>query len=226
MGQWVTRLLEEEFAGQARLTASVGKGDAVEALFDCQVVIDFSTPDAARASAQAALKAGKTKSVWIIGSTGWTSAQLETLEALARVTPVLMASNFSTGVLALSEILKQAAPLLLKLGYTPVLVDTHHRHKRDTPSGTALTLQKVIAPDSPASVQTQSVRAGEIIGDHEITFYGPGDHLTLGHFAQDRSVFARGALEAALWLVEARKSGRKLDGEILGMDSFFRDRIS
>ena len=224
MGQWVTRLLEEEFSGRARLTASIGKGDSLDPLFECDVIIDFSLPEAAAAAVEVSMKAKRTKPAWVIGSTGWTAAQRESLEKLANVTPVLMSSNFSTGVLALAEILDQASPLLKKLGYTPVLVDTHHRHKKDSPSGTALMLQKVISPASPSSVQTQSVRAGEIVGDHEVTFYGPGDHLTLGHFAQDRSVFARGAIEAALWLVE-RRSNLSATGEILGMTTFFREKF-
>jgi 4-hydroxy-tetrahydrodipicolinate reductase len=183
-------------------------------------VIDFSSPEAMTALASAAIAQphGTRLPVFVVGSTGWTKESLALLDALAKRTPVLMASNFSTGVLALQEILKTAAPMLKRLGYTPVLVDTHHRHKKDAPSGTARTLQRIISPDN--DVQTHSVRAGEVIGDHEITFYGPGDHLTLGHFAQDRSIFARGAIDCALWMASHRDKTVKA-GALIDISAFF-----
>jgi 4-hydroxy-tetrahydrodipicolinate reductase len=141
-----------------------------------------------------------------------------------------MSSNFSTGVQALLAVLRAHAPLLEKLGYAPVIVETHHRHKKDAPSGTALSLQRAISPAGPGNLQTHAVRAGEVVGDHEVIFYGPGDHLTFGHFAQDRSVFARGAIEAALWLASrsARLDAPPVSGSspILGMEQFFQERYA
>jgi 4-hydroxy-tetrahydrodipicolinate reductase len=121
-------------------------------------------------------------------------------------------------VLALTEILRSAAPLLDRLGYQPVIVDTHHKHKKDSPSGTALSLQRAIAPAGPGNVQTHSIRQGEVIGDHEVTFYGAADHLTFGHFAQDRSIFARGAIQCALWLSSQRGS---MTG-FIGIENYFK----
>lgn len=126
------------------------------------------------------------------------------------------------GVFAVSEILKQFSPQLKALGYTPVLVEAHHCHKKDAPSGTALSLQKAIDPMQPSQIQTHSIRAGEVIGEHSVTFYGAGDRITLHHSAQDRSIFARGAIEVALWMARCR---HELDDsrEILGIDQYFRN---
>jgi 4-hydroxy-tetrahydrodipicolinate reductase len=122
--------------------------------------------------------------------------------------------------MALLHFLKSASPLLEKLGYTPVVTETHHKHKKDMPSGTAISIQRAIAPAGPGNVQTHSVRAGEIIGDHEVTFYGPGDHLTFGHFAQDRSIFARGAIDCALWL-----SSKKGQTGLFSIEDFFKTKL-
>lgn len=226
MGQWVTRLLLTEYAKRATLLAEVERGGDLYSLMRCDAVIDFSSAEACAGLARAALGSGEaTQPVLVVGSTGWTPELREPVEELARRTPVLMSSNFSTGILALQQILRQAAPLFGKLGYSAVLLDTHHQHKKDAPSGTALTLSRTLeesAASLPLSVH--SIRAGEIIGDHELTFYGPGDHLVLGHYAQDRSIFARGAIDAALWLHEHR-SRLATTPQIWTMETYFKEAI-
>ena len=222
MGDWVTRLLASEFASTAQLIAAVGRKDRHEPLLDADVVIDFSLPEAMTRLVNLALARPLDQKLpaFVVGSTGWKPEERTKLETHAARTPVLMASNFSTGVLALVDLLKNAAPLLAKLGYTPVIVEGHHRHKKDAPSGTAITLQRAISPEHPGQVQTHSVRAGEVIGDHEVTFYGPGDHLVMGHFAQDRSIFARGAIDVALWLSTQRN---KAPVGLIGIENFFEE---
>lgn len=223
MGQWVARLLSTEFSSKARLEAQPVRGESLATLLGVDVVIDFSLPEAFTELAREALASNSALPAFVVGSTGWKAEQRAVVEELAQRTPVLMSSNFSTGVLALQQILKNATPMLGKLGYTPVLVDTHHRHKKDAPSGTALLLTRTMeTAGATAPIQTQSVRAGEIVGDHEITFYGPGDHIVLGHFAQDRSIFARGAIDAAIWLHESRPTLRL--GEVLSMERFFAEK--
>lgn len=224
MGQWVERLIREEYSSVARLEVKSSLGDALERLLKTEVVIDFSSPKAMANLAQKAIAQAGNHSLpaFVVGSTGWSESEKEQLERLSAHTLVLVSSNFSTGVLALQQILKSAAPLLKKLGYEPVLSEVHHRHKKDAPSGTALTLQKIISPESPSEVQTLSVRAGEIIGDHEIIFYGPGDHISLGHFAQDRSIFARGAVDVALWLARRRKQADQSKG-LLKMEAYLQE---
>jgi 4-hydroxy-tetrahydrodipicolinate reductase len=222
MGKVLESLIKTDFATQVQLTSVIGRGESMESLAKSAVVIDFSLPEAVL-SFVSTLKSRPNPPALVVASTGWKLDQRKELEAYAALTPVMISSNFSLGVLALMDILRKASPMLEKLGYTPVISETHHRHKKDSPSGTALSLQRVIAPAGPGNVQTHSTRAGELIGDHEVTFYGPADHLTFGHFAQDRAIFARGAIEAALWLAEKRASGTK---GILGIESFFSDRIS
>lgn len=196
MGQWVTKLAENEFASRVKLEVAVNRGEKLESLLTTDAVIDFSASAAFIQLAELALASTKPLPVFVVGSTGWKPQELETIAKLAKKTPTLLSSNFSTGVFALQKILKENAPLFSKLGYTPVLVEAHHQYKKDAPSGTALTLAKALGGD----VQMHSIRAGEVIGDHEISFYGAGDKVVLGHFAQDRSIFARGALDAALWM--------------------------
>lgn len=223
-GQWVARLLATDYADRARLSAELERGGDFGALLSCDVVIDFSAPEACAAAAQTALLSGEaTLPVFIVGSTGWPNESRLPLEKLATRTPVLMSSNFSTGILALQQILRRATPLLSRLGYAPVLVDTHHRHKKDSPSGTALLLCRTLEEaGANRPIEMHSIRAGEVIGDHEITFYGPGDHLVLGHFAQDRSIFARGAIDTAFWLWSNRLRLSET-GKILSMDDYFKE---
>lgn len=222
MGDWVTRLVASEFSNSASIAATARKGDALAPLLATDAVIDFSAPAAMLALAEEAARTQGPLPAFVVGSTGWKLDERRALEALAARTPVLMASNFSTGVLAVQEILKQAAPILDKLGYKPVIVETHHKHKKDSPSGTALSLQRAISPAGPGNVQTLSIRAGEIIGDHAVTFYGPGDTIRIEHHAMDRSIFARGAIQVALWL--AGKRGQA-SGSLIGIETYFKETL-
>lgn len=227
MGQWVKQIVTRDFTKQATIWVSISRGDPLDALLGTDVVIDFSAPEAMIELARRAMTLSPIQAVpaFVIGSTGWKLDAKREIEQLAEKTPIIMASNFSTGVLALQSILKTAAPILEKLGYTPVITEVHHKHKKDAPSGTAISLQRIIAPAGPGNIQTHSVRAGEIIGDHEITFYGPGDHLTLGHFAQDRSIFARGAVDAAIWLAQQRTSDPQAIRGMISMETYFKERF-
>ncbi len=225
MGRWVTELLEKEFSKRAVLSAVANQRTPVEELLKTDVIIDFSSPEAVLNLVRV-MAASESESLpaLVVGSTGWKIDGRKELEALAKNTPVIMSSNFSTGVLAVLEILKSASPLLEKLGYSPVIVETHHKHKKDAPSGTALLLQKAIASHGQSNTPIHSVRGGEIIGDHDSTYYGDADHITRGHFAQRHSYCARGATEAALWLVENRRSSSSFSG-LMGMDAFFKERF-
>jgi 4-hydroxy-tetrahydrodipicolinate reductase len=210
MGQRVRELLATEYLTAAKLVAEVHSGSEWGALLDTDLIIDFSRPEAVLkwvdfVIATHPASSSKPLPALLIGSTGWTPEQLNSLQRLADRTCILRSSNFSTGVLLLLHILRESAPLFKALGYTPAIVETHHSHKIDAPSGTALSIQSVLSKAFPNEIQTQSVRAGEIVGDHEVTFYGLGDHLTMGHFAQDRSIFARGAIDIGLWLVERNR---------------------
>jgi len=204
MGLRVQALLGQEYASRAQLAATADYGDKFDALAACDAVIEFSAPEAAADLARALSARKGAIPALVVGSTGHAAETRKPIEELARRAPVVISSNYSIGVLALRHILGEAAPLLKKLGYTPSIIETHHRHKKDAPSGTAILLQGAISPGQPTAVQTHSVRAGEVIGDHEVAFYGPSDKIVLGHFAQNRDIFARGAIDVALWLASLR----------------------
>ncbi len=222
MGQWVQKLIETEFSQKITLLAAPGRSHALDSLLRCDVVIDFSLPQALTPFIETVLAQPKNQALpaFAIGSTGWTLDGRTQLERLAARTPVLLASNFSTGAAALVHALKQASPWLQQHGYVPVITERHHVHKKDAPSGTAISLQRAVSPAGPGNVQTLSVRAGEIVGDHEVNFIGANDELVFAHYAQNRSIFARGALEAALWLV-AKKSNPNRTKKLYGTENLF-----
>ena len=220
MGQKVIHLLQEEYAGTASLTAQANRGDPFNSLLKADVIIDFSSSAAMQSLAHFAIEHSSHLPAFIVGSTGWNPEDNKILQTLAKKAPVLVASNFSAGVYLLGEILKEYAPIFEKLGYTPTLLEVHHRHKKDSPSGTAMTLQRLINPKHPEDVQTQSIRAGEVVGNHEVVFYGPNDHIKLAHYAQDRGLFARGAVEAALWLGRQKLDQPSLSG-LFGLKDYF-----
>ena len=222
MGHWISELVQKEFSSKAQLSVAVNRGDSFEALLDTHVVIDFSSSSAMTALAQLALHRNERLPAFVIGSTGWASQDHQILEKLSESTLVLEASNFSVGVYITSEILRQFSPLLNKMGYVPVLVEAHHSHKKDAPSGTALSFQRAMDPINPSQIQTHSIRAGETIGEHQVTYYGQADRIRIEHEAQDRSIFARGAIQVALWLAGKRKDPQKKQG-LLGIQDYFSD---
>ena len=220
MGIVLRHLIETEFKNKAQLEAQVSQQESKDSLFGCDAIIDFSSPEAFLEFKKASEKTSLLPPI-ILGTTGWNKESWTNVETLATRTCVLFSANFSIGVFLTREILKFASPKLAAAGYTPVLVEGHHIHKKDAPSGTAKSLCEAINPNNPESVQTHSVRAGEVIGDHEVSFYSASDKIVVGHFAQDRSIFARGAIEAALWL--ASKTGARPG--LVSMESFVTERF-
>ncbi|MGK5087946.1 dihydrodipicolinate reductase C-terminal domain-containing protein [Bdellovibrionota bacterium FG-2] len=202
MGQKVEGLIEKSYSNRVTLAP----------LLRCEVVIDFSSPQGVLALVES--MGAAQLPVYVIGSTGWTQEQQRELEPLFEKTLVVQSSNFSLGVLAFQHILRGTAPLLSRLGYIPSIVETHHIHKKDAPSGTAISIQKILNPNAPGAIATQSIREGEVVGDHLITFQGPEDRIQMGHFAEDRAIFARGAIEVALWLFQKRVDQPRAKGRV------------
>jgi len=180
--------------------------DLGAALPRAQVVIDFSTGQATRENLRACRAARKPL---LIGTTGFASKLESEFAAAAREIPLLIAPNTSPGVTLLMELTRVAARALP--GFTAGITETHHRHKRDVPSGTALRLAAAIGAGTPIA----SVREGEVVGEHTVRFAGSGEELTLSHRALERDVFARGALAAALWL-SSRSAGRYEMRDVMG----------
>jgi 4-hydroxy-tetrahydrodipicolinate reductase len=173
------------------------------------VLIDFSLPAGAVAAARWCAGRGVPL---VSGTTGLDETQQAALRRSSEHIAVLQSPNFSPGVNALQALLEQARDLLP--GITAVeLEDVHHVHKQDAPSGTALTLAAALAP---LEVAIHSRRVGEVVGDHAVTLRLPGETLTLSHHAEDRNIFALGAVEAAAWLKAQAPGGYTARNWILG----------
>ena len=174
--------------------------DPGTAVAGSQVAIDFTLPAAVAGNLAACVEQGTAA---VVGVTGLGGAERRALEESARSIPVFYAANMSTGVGLLAELVSLAgrlAPGQWEAG----LLDVHHSAKRDAPSGTALALEEAFrtgAGDNEAAVAHAALRVGDVTGEHTLWLSGPGERLELTHRATDRSIFARGALRAAAWLV-------------------------
>lgn len=177
---------------------SNGKAITSATLQGAEVIVEFTTPEAAVPNVRAAVDAG---CPIVVGTTGWHD-QLPALRdwVAQRRGAVLAAANFSIGVNAFAEIVAFASRLLAGLGgFDAALIETHHAAKKDAPSGTALTLREAGAA-WPSEIPITSVRTGYVPGTHELIFDAPFETVRLLHAARDRRVFAEGALTAAAWL--------------------------
>lgn len=180
-----------------RVVARPGRGGL--ALDGAAVAIDFTTPEACVRLAAACARSG---AALVTGTTGLSPAQRARLAAAGRRVPVVAASNFSRGVALLNRLAELAASRLP--GWDAAVVETHHRAKKDAPSGTALTLAAAARAGGAAPVPISSLRLGGVAGDHVLVLAGPSERLELVHRAESRDVFARGALDAALWAARRR----------------------
>lgn len=228
--EWVGRDAGE-LAGLGRLGVSV-EDDPLEAFARAQVAIDFTTPAASLAYAALAAQA---RAVHVIGTTGFSEAELASLEPASRHAVLIRAGNMSAGLNLLVGLVRQAAAALGD-EFDAEIVEAHHRMKADAPSGTALMLGEAVAagrgvmlpevadrgrdgitgPRTPGRIGFASVRGGDIVGEHDVIFAGSGERLVLRHVSTDRAIFARGALRAALWGV-SRKPGQYSMLDVLGL---------
>jgi 4-hydroxy-tetrahydrodipicolinate reductase len=204
-----------QLAGVAKLGVPVTTGLPASGVAD--VWIDFSSPEATAANAAGAVAA---KAALVVGTTGVTAEGKEALAAAAKTCPVVFAPNTSVGVTALIRLVADAARLLGP-DFDLEIVETHHRKKRDAPSGTALRLAESLAeatgrnlaqdaryerhgdvgPRTQAEIGIQTVRGGDVIGDHTVFFLGLGERIEITHKASSRDTFAQGAVRAARWVV-------------------------
>lgn len=158
------------------------------------LMVDFSLPEAFDDALGLALARG---AAFVSGTTGLSPAQREALDAAAHRIPVLWAANFSLGVAVLSDLVERAARALP--GWDLDIVESHHVHKKDAPSGTALALGAA-AEQGGASPRYAAIRAGDIVGEHWVQFASVGERVELTHRATSRDIFARGALAVGEWL--------------------------
>jgi 4-hydroxy-tetrahydrodipicolinate reductase len=185
-------------------------GDAptvtVASLSGADVAVEFSTPGSAVENIKAAISAG---CPIVVGTTGWYEHRrdVERLVADAQAA-VLVAPNFSVGVAAFGEIVKAATRALKSApGFDAHLIETHHTAKKDAPSGTAVSLEKLAADAWGSEIPITSIRVGSVPGTHELVFDAAFEHIRIEHVARDRRVFADGALLAAKWLVSQPRQG-------------------
>jgi len=180
------------------IVAQCDLGDSIESdIKNCDVIIDFSHANSIDEVCHAALHHGK---ALVIGTTGHSQGQRRTIEKAADSLPIVFASNFSVGVNALFWLTRKAAELLGR-DFDPEIIETHHKMKKDAPSGTAKTLAEVLKTVQKKEIPIQSIREGEVVGEHTVIFTGPGECLELTHRAASREIFARGALRAAHWIM-------------------------
>jgi len=169
-----------------------------ESLAAIDTVIDFTTPAAVIANAEACIRARKNL---VVGTTGWYE-QLPRLRemVISARTGFLYGSNFSLGVNLFFEIAATAGAAL-KYDYSGQIFERHHAEKKDAPSGTALTIQKIVRESGGQEVEIVSFREGDTVGMHEVIFNSAGDRIYLCHDAKSRQGYAEGAVRAAEWLV-------------------------
>jgi 4-hydroxy-tetrahydrodipicolinate reductase len=196
MGQTVLNLAQSD--AEIEIAAQCDLEDPIEpAMKSCDVAIDFSQADSIDEICRAALQHGKSL---VIGTTGYSQQQRKTIEETAHSVPIVLASNFSVGVNVLLWLTQKAAELLGS-DFNPEIVETHHKMKKDAPSGTAKTLAEILKAARNSETAIQSIREGDAVGEHTIIFSGPGESLELTHRAADRGIFAAGALRAAKWII-------------------------
>lgn len=192
--------------------------DPVEAMAQAKIVIDFTAPAATLALSEIAAQA---RAVHVIGTTGFTDDQIAALEPAARHAVIVRAGNMSLGVNLLVGLTRRVAAALDE-DFDIEIIEAHHHHKVDAPSGTALMLGQAAAEGrnielnaaresgrdgitgerARGAIGFSAIRAGDIVGEHDVLFAGPGERVTLRHVATDRGIFARGAVKAALWGLE------------------------
>jgi 4-hydroxy-tetrahydrodipicolinate reductase len=207
-------------------------GDVAKLAAASEVLVDFSAPDALEANLAAALGAGVPI---LVGTTGLGDAHHATIDRAAGHVAVLQTGNTSLGVTLLAHLVREAAA---RLGpeWDIEIAETHHRHKVDAPSGTALLLGEAaaegrgieLAPNSErgrdghtgaratGAIGFSALRGGSVAGDHAVHFLADDERITLSHLAENRAIFAKGAVKAAEWLI-GKAPGRYTMPQVLGL---------
>jgi 4-hydroxy-tetrahydrodipicolinate reductase len=174
-----------------------GRGLTFEVLRHTEAVIDFTTPQAVVPNI---IRCAEARVPMVVGTTGWYQ-QLDKIQHLIqdRGAAFVYGSNFSVGMNFFFKAVRAIAPIL-KNGYQGSILERHHIHKKDKPSGTAVTLQKILKEGSGKTLEITSVREGETVGMHLATLDSSNDTILLAHDAKSRTGFAEGAVRAAEWI--------------------------
>jgi 4-hydroxy-tetrahydrodipicolinate reductase len=233
MGQAVATAVSENT--ETRVAAGIDMGDSLEeALAKCDTVIDFTLPTFTNELIEGCVEAGKPL---VMGTTGHDDAQLELIRRASQSIPIVHAPNFSVGVNTLFWLTRRTAEILGE-GFDLEVVEMHHRHKLDSPSGTARRLAEILTEVRNLSydndcrhgrfgdvgartdheVGVHALRGGDVVGDHTVIYAGNGERVELTHKASSRLTFAKGAVRAARWIgSEGLKSGLFDMQDVLGL---------
>jgi 4-hydroxy-tetrahydrodipicolinate reductase len=226
--QWLGKDVRA-LGGHAILTVDA---DVPAALRDAQVAVDFALPAATPFHVKCAANAGVPI---VIGTTGHSAEQRAAIMGASARVPIVLAPNMSLGVNVLLKLAELAASAL-NADYDIEIFEAHHRNKKDAPSGTALRIGEVVAQARGTTLDADGtfmrhgetgvrprgaigfsvLRGGDVVGDHTLTFAGPGERIELTHRAHDRSGFARGALTAACWVI-GKPAGLYSMQDVLGL---------
>jgi 4-hydroxy-tetrahydrodipicolinate reductase len=213
MGKVIVDLAKREPDIEIAAQCDLGD-DLAAAMQNCDVVIDFSQPGAVEGICRAALQG---RHPLVVGTTGHSPEQRRLLHETAKSVPIVFASNFSVGVNALFALTGKAIRILGD-EFDLEIIETHHIMKKDAPSGTAKTLAEILkqARKSDKKIPIQSIREGEVVGEHTVIFDGAGERLELVHRARSRETFAKGALRAAEWVI-GKPAGLYTMQDVLGL---------
>ncbi|MBY5408319.1 4-hydroxy-tetrahydrodipicolinate reductase [Rhizobium leguminosarum] len=223
-----------EIAGLGQTGVTIGD-DPLNAFLDAEGVLDFTSP---AATVEFSGRAAQARIVHVIGTTGCSDDDNARIAAAARHARIVKSGNMSLGVNLLSVLAEQAARALDPDDWDIEILEMHHKHKVDAPSGTALLIGEAAAKGRGIDLASKSVRVrdghtgareagtigfatlrgGSVIGEHSVLFAGEGEIVTLSHSAADRSIFARGAIKAALWARD-KKPGLYSMLDVLGLSS-------
>jgi 4-hydroxy-tetrahydrodipicolinate reductase len=221
-----------ELAGVGRLGVPIGD-DPLSAFAGADGVLDFTTP---ASTVEFAGYAAQARIVHVIGTTGCSAEDDAAIAAAARHATIVKSGNMSLGLNLLAVLVEKAAKALGPEDFDIEILEMHHRHKVDAPSGAALLLGEAAAKGRdialagneirvrdghtgarrPGAIGFASLRGGSVVGEHSVFFSGPGERIALSHHAEDRTIFARGAVKAALW-ARGKKPGLYSMRDVLGL---------
>jgi 4-hydroxy-tetrahydrodipicolinate reductase len=214
MGKRIIDLAEKDKEIEVVSKFDIGVDPKAE-IAKCEVLIEFTTP---KATVEHTIIAEKLKKGAVIGTTALSSEDNEIIKRASLIIPIVMSPNMSVGVNLLFKLCQDAAAILPS-GYEIKMTETHHVHKKDAPSGTAKKLAELISRERKADVANipiESVREGEVVGDHRAVFDSPTEKIELSHNAKTRDTFAAGAVTAAKFLKD-KKNGLYTMRDVLGI---------
>ena len=215
MGEAICRLLKDD--PRFKIVAGIDRTTSLKTVIhDTDVVIDFSTREATLQNISIIVEAQKAV---VVGTTGFSQKEREDFLKIARHVPCVFAPNMSVGVNVLFKLARELTKTLKN--YDIEIIEAHHNKKKDAPSGTALKIKEKIEKSLEEervqkTIPVHAVRAGDVVGDHTIIYATEGERLELTHRASSRDTFAKGAIEAAAWIVN-KKPGVYDMGDVLSL---------